>query len=71
MKGGGEIMIDLDALHEDLLKGFILREYQIINPQLTTDFEEEATFKYLRDGVFHNRVDSIVAGVMRILQKHL
>ena len=69
-----EIKVEDDYLRKissDLQDGFIFREYQLEHPQLTADYTEKAIEKYRSDHYFHHRVDSLVAGVMQIVQKHI
>ena len=69
-----EIEVEDDYLMQisnDLQEGFIFREYQLEYPQLTADYMEKAAEKYQSDHYFHRRVDSLVAGVMTVLQKHI
>ena len=63
-------MIDYRKLSEALTEGFIHREYQSSNPQLSAGYFEKAIAAYRTDTMFHARVDSVVAGVMDLVSKH-
>ena len=62
--------VDFRKLQERLTIGFLHREFQIINPQMTSDYLEQATKRYKTDPIFHARVDSIVASVLDIVETH-
>ena len=66
-------MTDLSALHDELLSGFIIREYQVMHPEIqaSATLEDDASRMYRDNPHFHVRVDSIVASVMGIVQKHV
>ncbi|MEH6577896.1 MAG: hypothetical protein V7731_12535 [Amphritea sp.] len=66
-------MTDLRALHDELLSGFIIREYQVMHPefQVSAKMEDDASRMYRDTPYFHMRVDSVVAKVMGIVQKHV
>jgi len=62
-------MTDMDKIRDELTKGFIYREYQVINPQMTANFLSDAVTKYRTDDLFNARVDSTVAAVIDIIHK--
>lgn len=59
-----------EALLDALLEGLIVREYQVLNPQLTVDFKERAIDSYRMDGVFHARVQALTYGIMALVDKY-
>jgi len=63
-------MVDFKVLAEKLTIGFIHREYQIMNPQMTTNYLEDAILCYRTNTIFHARVDSVVASVLNIVETH-
>lgn len=65
--------VSLQKISDELMDGFILHEYRMINPDLdlSPDLKEKAIFKYQHDGIFHNRVNSIVVAIMTIVSKHI
>ena len=63
-------MIDLTKLQEKLTLGFIHREYQILSPQMTANYLEDAIREYKNNTLFRARVDSVVASVLNIIETH-
>ena len=63
---------ELRNIQEELTKAFIAYQHRVDNPSPSKDDTEENIFlKYRSDYIFHNKVDSIVCGVMCIISKHL
>ena len=60
-----------EALFGDLKLAFITYQHTLENPMLTPDYEQIARGRYRTDATFHSRVDSLVYGVMRVIDKHL
>ena len=63
-------MVDKVALRDDLIKGFINYQYQLENP-MSFPAEQELIDTYRFDPLFHRKIDSMVGGVMNILDKHI
>lgn len=61
--------INYRALQDELTEGFILRECLDGNPT-TRDMQERAINAYKNDYRFYNRINTIVAGVIRTVRKH-
>ena len=61
-----------DEICQELTKGFILREYYMMFPemQIMGDIEEKAIEKYQMDPYFHARVDTVVNSIMSIVGKY-
>jgi hypothetical protein len=65
-------MVNKTALFDDLLRGFIYYQYRLENPMPQPDETQESIQrKYLMDPEFHNKIDSLVTGVMQIINKHI
>lgn len=65
-------MIDKNKLNSDLLDSFIAYQWRLENPMPLPNESEELIFNHYRnDRLFHNKVRSMAAGVMSILDKHL
>lgn len=62
-------MIDKEALYNDLLEGFIFREYADQYGALSYS-REEAIKQYRNDPRFHNRIRSVVGDIMNLVDKH-
>jgi len=65
-----------EALFDELINAVVVREYQIVNPQLLNQASQEivlqaAIFYYQNDAMFKNRVDALTNGVMAIVDKHV
>lgn len=59
-------------LQRDLTEAFIEYQHRLDNPMPTANETKDALEqKYLTDTMFHLKVDSLVAGVMQIVQKHI
>lgn len=64
-------MIDKNALHDELTNAFIRYQYRIENPfPSPTETPAAMILQYRNDPIFHNKVESIVCGVMAIVGKH-
>ena len=63
-------MVDKYALADDLTKGFINYQYNLDNP-MSFPSQEELHRSYTRDPIFRRKIDSMVSGVMMILDKHI
>lgn len=64
-------MINKDALYNDLAEAFIRYQHRLENPLTVPDKTmEEMIFHYQTDDIFHKKVQSIVSGVMHIIDKH-
>jgi len=63
-------MVDKQALHDDLTTAFMNYQYNLENP-LSCPSKEDLHYTYIQDYMFHNRVESMVGGVMSILDKHI
>lgn len=65
-------MIISAALKDDLTNGFIRYQYNLDYPSPApyTTFDDMSV-KYRHDAIFSNKVDSMVAGVLTILNKHV
>jgi len=63
-------MVDKYALADDLTKGFINYQYNLDNP-MSFPSEKELIQTYQLDHIFHRKIDSMVSGVMMILDKHI
>lgn len=64
-------MIDKRALAEDLTDAFIEYQHRLDFPMPSpTETKEAVILKYRNDPMFHAKVNSLVAGVMRIVSKH-
>jgi asparagine synthetase A len=55
---------------EELLEGIIIREYQAMYPDMEPNMREKAITKYQTDNFLHNRVQSLVSGVLSLIEKH-
>ena len=65
-------MIDKHDLYDDLVEAFIYYQWRVENPMPTTqETKENMIHRYRSDIVFHNKVDSLAAGVMQILDKYI
>lgn len=65
-------MIDKRALTNELTDAFIQYQYRLDNPMPTpNETMDMRRRKYLSDAVFQTKVDSLVAGVMRIVSRHI
>ena len=61
-----------DDLFNDLTKAFIRYQWRLENPiPSTTETPAVMELRYLNDPIFHNKVLSIVTGVMEISDKYL
>ena len=64
--------INKDALHDELTSAFIVYQYRIENPMPKIDETKEYMENmYLRNSFFNRRVQSLVCGVMCIVDKHI
>jgi hypothetical protein len=64
-------MVNKQKLHDDLTDAFIQYQYRLDNPMPSpTETKEVMILKYRTDPVFSYKVKSVVAGVMRIADKH-
>lgn len=63
----------LNMLEDKLIRGFIVREYQTINPQMkiSPDIEQEAIKLYQNDVFFNNRVKYVVSAIMAMVVEEL
>jgi len=63
----------LNTLEDKLTRGFIVREYQTINPSFTfaPDTEQKAIDLYQTDPFFHNRVKYVVSAIMTMVVEEL
>ena len=59
-----------DKLLEELKLAFISYQWNLENP-MTPKTNEELRIIYLSDHIFHNKVDSLVCGTFRIVEKYL
>lgn len=65
-------MIDKQALHDDLTELFINYQHRLDNPMPSvTETRAAIILKYRNDWVFHRKVDSLVYGVMQVVNKHI
>jgi len=66
-------MVDKRAIAQDLTSAFIEYQYRLENPMPSPTDQETAvrTSRYRCDLLFRAKVNSMVAGVMRILDKHI
>ena len=64
-------MINKEALHDDLREAFVNYQYTLENPMPAfTENSELARQMYINNSIFNRKVDSLVAGVMVIVEKH-
>ncbi|MCK4705874.1 MAG: hypothetical protein KAT90_10355 [Gammaproteobacteria bacterium] len=70
-------MIDKRALSEDLTKVFINYQERLDNPMpetpsgdITATEAQARLMPYYHDPVFRRKVDSLVSGVMNVIDKH-
>ena len=61
----------LREIHDELLDGIIFREYQALKPQLTPNFKQDSINLYRNDPYFKMKVDSLVSGIMCVIEKHI
>jgi hypothetical protein len=74
LQGKGRVMVDKRALREDLTEAFIQYQYRLDYPfpqHPTTESKLSMIQRYRQDGLFHRKVDTLVAGVIQILDKHI
>jgi hypothetical protein len=72
MGGGGKIMIDKRALHDELTEMFIVYQHRLDQPfPSDTESPEAIRLKYMNDPIFHSKVASLVSGVMHIVDKYI
>lgn len=65
-------MIDKQTLADDLTNLFINYQHRLDRPMPSaTETEATKILKYLNDPLFHAKVESLVAGVMQIVSKHV
>lgn len=65
-------MINKRLLQRDLTEAFIVYQHRLENPMPTqNETKDMLERKYLTDTMFHLKVDSLVAGVMQIVHKHI
>jgi hypothetical protein len=57
-------------LADDLREAFIGYQYNLDYP-LNNKSKDDMVQHYFRDNLFHRKVDSLVAGVMYIVTKHI
>ena len=68
----GDDMIDKKALADDLTEAFINYQHRLDCPMPSaTETKAAIILKYRSDPLFHAKVDSLVAGVMQIVSKHI
>lgn len=61
---------DKEKIRDDLVTAFIHYQYRLENPLPRPEETEELMMMYYRsDAMFHRRVNSLVSGVMQILDK--
>ena len=64
-------MIDKEALYNDLVEAFIGYQYRLDNPfPSKTETPEVMVLRFRTDPLFHNKVESLVQGVMNIVLRH-
>ena len=68
----GRKMEKRNEICQELTKGFILREYYTMFPemQIMGDIEKRAIKKYQIDPYFHTRVDTVVNSIKLIIEKY-
>lgn len=65
-------MIDKTALYDDLIRAFMNNQlYADSSMPLATETPKDIRLKYLSDPIFHAKVESLTAGVMHILDRHI
>lgn len=65
-------MIDKQKLFNDLTDAFINYQHRLEFPMPSpTETPEALQLRYMQDVIFHNRVKSLVSGVMHIVDKHV
>lgn len=65
------MMLDLQAISDELTKAFILKEYSERIPVFKiANFEEEAMELYRNDNTFNHRVRKTIAVILQIIEKH-
>jgi len=62
--------IDKSAFYDELLEGFICREYVDRFGPMEWDFKEKAIDRYRNDPIFHNRVQQVTGQIMMLEGKH-
>ena len=66
--------VDRRKLHDELTEAFIEYQHRVDCPMpvdAKSESREAKIFKYQNDRMFHSRVDSLAAGVMNIIMKHI
>lgn len=64
------VRLDKAAFYDELLEGFICREYVDRFGPLEWDFKAKAIERYRNDPIFHNRVQQVTGHIMMLLGKH-
>lgn len=64
------IIIDEEALYNDLRELFLARLYADHFGIIEWDFRKKAIEKYQNDHIFHEKVRLIVASIMDLINKH-
>jgi hypothetical protein len=66
--------INTKALHDELTEGFINYQMMLDNPMPTTNPTQSlkpGVLAYQTDVMFRHKVDTMVSGVMHIVNKHI
>jgi hypothetical protein len=65
------LMFNKEALYNELTDAFIEYQYRLDNPfPSKTETPEVMVLRYRSDPIFHNKVQSLVQGVMSIVLRH-
>ncbi len=65
-------LLDRSSLADDLTKAFINYQHRLDCPMPSaTESPEAVRLKYMKDSLFHAKVDSLVGGVLHILDKYI
>ena len=65
-------MVDKTELAKDFTKLFMRYQHRLDNPMPAPVETEQALIdKYLRDPMFHAKVDALTYGVMNVVDRHI